>query len=81
MTDVERDRQQMVGAATRVLSGETPVSQGEDKGWLLLGGVHFNQRLLVKDGASVPLVKITVEPMPNLPAEYLQRCQTAPYCD
>ena len=73
MTDVERDRQQMVDGAIRALSGEMPVSQGEDKGWLLLGGVHFNQPLLVKDGAGVPLVKITVELMPNLPAEFHTR--------
>jgi hypothetical protein len=73
LTERDRKRQNMVESATQALSGETPITQGEDAGWLFIGGVNFNQPLYVKDGDGVPLFKVMVEPMPNLPADYLTR--------
>jgi hypothetical protein len=73
MTDKERQQHAFVDAVSRALSGETPVTEGEDKGWLFIGGVNFSQPLYVKDGSGMPLFRVTVEAMPNLPAEYLSR--------
>jgi hypothetical protein len=72
-SDQARDRASMVADATQALSGETLINQGEDKGWRFIGGVNFNQPLYVRGGNGAPLVKVTIEPTPNLPAEYLQR--------
>ena len=74
MTGAERDQWEMVNAATRALSGETPVTEGEDKGWRFIGGVKSNQPLFIKDADSgMPLVKVTVEVMRGMPAEFHTR--------
>jgi hypothetical protein len=70
-TQTEQER--LVEAGLRAASGETPVAEGEDKGWLFIGGVNFGQPLYVKDENGVPFLKVTVEAMPGLPSEYLSR--------
>jgi hypothetical protein len=73
MTDAERDQARMIADGTQALTGEKRLTEGEDKDWFIIGGVNFNQPLFVRDGRGIPIVKVTVEPTPNLPAEYLQR--------
>jgi hypothetical protein len=74
MTDAERDQARMVADGTQALSGEMLVSQGEDKGWRFIGGVKFNEPLFIRDADSgMPLVKVTVEVMPGMPAEFHTR--------
>jgi hypothetical protein len=71
-SDKELGQQALVDGFRQALSNETPL-EGEDKGWVMIGGVALNQTFWVKDVNGTPLFEVTIKPTAAAPHEYLSR--------
>jgi|GEM_PF-6382879 len=58
------EQEQLVAAAHDALTGEVPL-EGEDNGWVLIGGIKFNSVVTIKSEEGVPLFDLILRIRPG----------------
>ncbi len=58
-------REELVKNVGEALSGEHPITEGEDGGWTMIGGIKLGSTITIKSEMGVPLFELSIKALPG----------------
>jgi hypothetical protein len=68
--DGQDAQQKFIEDMSRAISGETPVTEGEQTGWLMIGAMKMGTTIPIKSALGAPLFRLTIEPVAGATQEF-----------